>query len=149
VRSIPRADVAFAVLLTIAGLLESPREGVQTASSATMAALALMVGAVMLLRTLQPLVCLGFLVALVWVSEMPGTGLASTGALVWQLPAGLGLSWQTMSRQVQRSSGRSRRHCLHGRVGLRFAALGRRRVAPHVQCRVGSRAGRRTHPVIV
>jgi len=82
VRSGRPADVAFAVLLTVTGLLEVALTDVAAERPVGTAIIALVAAAAMLLRTAQPLICLVITVSLVLLAHVPGTGLTLTAALV-------------------------------------------------------------------
>lgn len=81
-RSIRPVDVAFAVLLTVTGLLEVALTDVAAGRPVGTAVLALVAAAAMLLRSTQPLVCLIITVTLVLVAHIPESGLTLTAALV-------------------------------------------------------------------
>lgn len=74
--------MAFAVLLTVTGLLEVALTDVAAERPVRTAILALIAAAAMVLRTAQPVVCLLITVSLVLVAHIPGTGLTLTAALV-------------------------------------------------------------------
>ena len=76
------ADVAFAVLLTVTGLLEVALTDIAAERPMGTALLALVAAAAMLLRSAQPLICLVITVTLVLLAHVPGTGLTLTAALV-------------------------------------------------------------------
>ena len=81
-RTVRAVDVAFAVLLTVTGVLEVALTDVPAGWPVGTAGLALIAAAAMLLRTAQPLVCLAITVALVLVAHIPQTGMTITGALM-------------------------------------------------------------------
>lgn len=76
------ADLAFAALLAVTGLLEVTLVGTDSDRPVLTAILALVAAGAMLLRSARPLICLAIAVALVLVAHVPGTGLELTAALV-------------------------------------------------------------------
>ena len=81
-RAVRPADVTFAVLLTVTGLLEVVLTDIQGEWPTGTAILGLVAAGAMVLRTTQPVACLAITVSLVLLAHVPGTGLTLTGALV-------------------------------------------------------------------